>query len=140
MKKILLMTLLLATIAGTVQAGHPAPNRKNRMTIAELQTCIFDNDGEVIEVEANWFTNLKQTAPNKYRVYCNYHDDDNWSGSGSTIHFEGDDARDFFKDLVEENDGYWDSGSDEKFYVYVEGKKLTAISRKYSKSKKLYGW
>ena len=138
MKKLLLVIILLTAISGAVYAEYPAPERR-KITLTELKASLYDNDGKVVEVIANRFSSFKQVAKGEYSVECRYYKFDVSSSGEFDIYFSGEDARDFFQDIIEDHADVWD-GSEEDFYVYVDGKTLTAIGKRYSKSKKEYSW
>ena len=124
---------LTALIATAPASAYPPPE-KDEMRVDELNSQIFDLDGKVVELTANDFESFRQIGKGEYSTYCSCYKGFNHLG-GVSVHFSGEEAKKFFKELVEK-----DMDSNKEVYVFVENKKITAIGHRFKKSKGIYSW
>jgi len=134
-----LSIITVFAVAALSVSAYPPPE-DDEMTLVQLSDRMIEFKGKVVEVEVRYVKNIERETPEKYSVECSYNQEQGGKRYVTeTIYFFADEdgeALEFFEDLVER--GY--SGSRKPFYVLVEGRTLTAIGRKYKKSKGSYSW
>jgi hypothetical protein len=137
MKKLILTAIALFSIAALSASAYPPPE-KDEITIAELESKLFQYDGKVVEVQVTYGHNMQQFSSTKSRIYCYF-----YTGAGGAL--EGgrlvtftpdEDAVEFFEDLSKKDYG----AGRTSFYVYVDGTSVIAIGEKWKKSKGTYSW
>ena len=143
-KTVLLSAAIVIASVLTVQAGAYPPPEKSDLTIRELDSKIYDLDRKVIELKFAHVRNIKQVGQGQYTASLGM-----WYRSGSSsytttskmVHFSGKEAKEFFDDLVEDNDStHYDDRPRETVYVYIEDNKIWAIGERYKKRGDEYSW
>ncbi|MBL7011745.1 MAG: hypothetical protein ISR85_02300 [Kiritimatiellales bacterium] len=141
MKKITLSVIALLSLA-TLSASAFPPPEKDEIPVDEIKELLRDLNGKVVEMEFAYAQTLSNVGSGNYTIFCGRFEDRGGASfiSKMTVHFSGEEALEYFKDLSEQDVAPFTFSLGESVYVLVDGNRLRALGTRYKKSKGTYSW